>query len=56
MKLREDDIRFYSETHDALRNQLGDLESRLGNLRELFAESNKKLLTDKQEEISLLQT
>jgi signal transduction histidine kinase len=55
VKLREDDIRFYSETHDALKNQLGDLESRLGNLRELFAESNKKLLTDKQEEISLLQ-
>lgn len=55
VRAREDDIRFYSETHESLRNQLGDLETRLSNLRELFAESNKKLLTDKQEEISLLQ-
>jgi signal transduction histidine kinase len=55
LRVREDDIRFYSETHEALRNQLGDLETRLSNLRELFADSNKKLATDKQEEISLLQ-
>jgi signal transduction histidine kinase len=55
LRAREDDIRFYSETNEALRTQLKDLESRLHNLRELFAESNQKLLTDKQEEISLLQ-
>jgi signal transduction histidine kinase len=55
IRVREDDIRYFSEAHEALRNQVKDLESRLGNLRELFAESNQKLLTDKQEEISLLQ-
>lgn len=55
IRAREEDIRFFSETHEALRHQLGDLETRLRNLRELFAESNQKLLTDKQEEISLLQ-
>jgi signal transduction histidine kinase len=55
MKVRETDIRSFSDTHQNLKNQLLDLESRLRNLRELFAESNKKLASEKQEEISLLQ-
>lgn len=55
LRLREDDVRFFSETHEALRDQVKDLEARLGNLRELFTESNKSLVTAKQEEISLLQ-
>lgn len=56
MKLREDDIRFFSENHEGLKNQLKDLESRLSNLRHLFAQANDKYLSEKQEEISLLQS
>lgn len=55
MKLREDDIRFFSEEHEGLKNQLKELESRLTNLRHLFAQTNQKMVTEKQEEISLLQ-
>jgi signal transduction histidine kinase len=55
LRLREDDIRFFSETHEGLKIQLQDLESRLANLRHLFAQSNEKLLTEKQEEVALLQ-
>jgi chromosome segregation ATPase len=55
IKLREDDIKYFGETHEALKNNLKDLESRLVNLRSLFTDSNKQLLTQKQEEISLLQ-
>ncbi len=55
LRQRENDIRYYSENHAALREQVKDLESRLGNLRELFTSSNKALVTEKQEEISLLQ-
>lgn len=55
MKVREDDIKFYSDHHEALKNQLKDLESRLGNLKVLFADANQKYLSEKQEEISGLQ-
>lgn len=55
IRARENDIRFYSETNESLKNQLQDLESRLLNLRTLFNDSNKQLLAEKQEEISLLQ-
>lgn len=55
LKLREDDVRFFSETHEGLKNELKDLESRLGNMRHLFAQTNDRLLTEKQEEVTLLQ-
>jgi len=55
MQAREEDIRQYSETHASIREEVKDLESRLGNLRELFTQSNKALVSSKQEEISLLQ-
>lgn len=55
MKMREEDIRQFSESNQKLKNQLSDLEARLSNLRHLFVEANQKLVTEKQEEISLLQ-
>jgi signal transduction histidine kinase len=55
VRLRENDIRSFSETHSSLKNQVLDLESRIKNLRELFSDSNKKLASEKQEEITLLQ-
>lgn len=55
IKMREDDIKYFAETHASLKNELKDLESRLLNLRELFTQTNQQLLNDKQGEISLLQ-
>jgi len=55
LRKREDDIRFFSESQDRLNIQLRDLETRLGNLRSLYTESNQKLLTEKQSEIALVQ-
>ena len=54
-QLREDDIRHFSEANESIREEVKDLETRLGNLRQLFTESNKALVAAKQEEISLLQ-
>lgn len=55
LRLREDDIKFFAENHEGLKGQLKDLETRISNLRELFADANGKYLSEKQEEISLLQ-
>jgi signal transduction histidine kinase len=54
-KIRQDDIKFFSESHEGLKNELKDLETRLSNLRSLFTETNSQLLNDKQDEISRLQ-
>lgn len=55
IRKREEDLRYFSEANEGLRTQLKDLETRIGNLRALYADSNKKLLTEKQEEVALLQ-
>jgi signal transduction histidine kinase len=55
MRTRENDIKYYSENHELLKNQVKDLETRIANLRRLFADTNTQFLTDKQEEITLLQ-
>ncbi len=55
LRLRENDIKFFAESQDSLKTQVKDLESRITNLRALFADTNTKLVTEKQEEISLLQ-
>ncbi|MFN0117045.1 MAG: ATP-binding protein [Elusimicrobiota bacterium] len=55
LKSRENDVRYFAENHEALKDQLKDLESRLTNMRSLFAENNQTLATQKQEEISLVQ-
>lgn len=54
-RVRQDDIKYFSESHEQLKNELKDLETRLSNLRSLFTESNTQLLTDKQQEISQMQ-
>jgi signal transduction histidine kinase len=54
-RIRQEDVRFFSESHEQLKNELKDLETRLSNLRSLFTETNSQLLTDKQDEIALLQ-
>ncbi len=55
LRLRDNDIRFYSENHETLKNQLKDLESRIGNLRTLFSDASNQYVSAKQEEIGLLQ-
>ncbi len=55
MRTRETDIKYYSEHHELLKNQAKDLETRISNLRRLFADTNTQFLTDKQEEVTLLQ-
>ncbi|MCB4756845.1 MAG: HAMP domain-containing histidine kinase, partial [Elusimicrobia bacterium] len=55
LKMREDNVKYFSEANEALKNQLKDLESRMDNLRHLFAETNEQYLIDKQREISTLQ-
>ena len=55
MRTRETDIKYYSENHELLKNQVKDLETRISNLRRLFADTNTQFLTDKQEEVTLLQ-
>ena len=54
-QIREADIKAFSESHEGLKNQLKDLETRLKNLRSLFSETNQKMLIEKQDEISDLQ-
>ncbi len=55
LRMRENDIRFFAEGQDALKSQVKDLESRIGNLRTLFADASEKYVSEKQEEIGLLQ-
>jgi len=55
LRLRDNDIRFYSENHEVLKNQVKDLETRINNLRHLFAEASDSYVSTKQEEIGLLQ-
>jgi len=52
---RQFEIKRYSEANVVIQKKARELESRLGNLRELFNETNEKLLIEKQEEISILQ-
>lgn len=54
-RLRQEDVRYFSESQEKLKNEFLDLQSRLGNLRELFTQTNQKLVSEKQSEISLLQ-
>ncbi len=54
-RLREEDFRSFSESHQALKIQFEELETRIANLRQLFTDTNRTLLAEKQEEISLLQ-
>jgi signal transduction histidine kinase len=55
IKKRHDDIKYFSETNEGLKNQLKDLEARLSNLRLLYTENNQQLVTEKQNEIAVLQ-
>jgi signal transduction histidine kinase len=56
LRVRETDIKYYSENHELLKNQVKDLETRIANLRRLFADTNTQFLSDKQEEVTLLQS
>ena len=55
LRLRDNDIRFYSENHEVLKNQVKDLEVRITNLRHLFSEASENYVSEKQQEIGLLQ-
>lgn len=55
IKEREGDVNYFSNQHELLKNNLSDLQTRIKNLKELFLETNEKLLLEKQDEISLLQ-
>ena len=55
LRNRDNDIRFFSENHEQLKNQAKDLEVRISNLRHLFAEESEKYVNEKQQEIALLQ-
>ena len=55
LRVREDDVKSFSDMHEALKNQLKDLETRIANMRTLFSQSNQQLAMDKQKEISVLQ-
>lgn len=55
LRQREDDLKYYSEEQEKLKIHLKDLESRLGNMKSLFAENNQQLIVEKQNEISVLQ-
>lgn len=55
LRLRDNDIRFYSENHEALKGQVKDLETRIVNLRTMFADASKQYVSEKQSEITILQ-
>jgi len=55
LRLREDDVKYFSESQEKLKLNLKDLETRLSNLKSLFTETNSDLVKEKQEEITLLQ-
>jgi len=55
LRTRETDIKYYSDNHELLKNQAKDLETRISNMRRLFADTNTQFLSNKQEEITLLQ-
>lgn len=55
LKLREENVKAFSDSQEDLKNQMQELESRLLNLRELYQNTNKQMLVDKQEEIAALQ-
>ncbi|MCG3205342.1 MAG: Adaptive-response sensory-kinase SasA [Elusimicrobia bacterium] len=55
LRQRDNDIRYFSENNELLKSQAKDLESRISNLRHLFTQANQSYLTEKQQEITLLQ-
>jgi len=55
LRTREDDVKYFSESQTKLKENLKDLEPRLGNLKSLFSQANSDLLKEKQEEITQLQ-
>lgn len=55
IRLREDDVKFFTESHESLKDHLADLATRLSNLKSLFTETNEQLVYEKQEEITHLQ-